>query len=805
MSANRNLLRGMRLAALVLLTHLCAALGIHAQTVKPDVEVDSIGMSSLRLYRSGYWSELRATLLNRSNVERTVMLTAEIDEMNQEHFAKRVWLPAKSELQVKLPVYLDVQPPSENVPWSVEARLIDSSSGQEREIDNDDIALLLNQDRLTTGMAIEGSTEAKDSAARRLVSTLRKLDASIGTSISSIRQNDLPRHVAGFDGLDTFVVCLANIEMDAIQTSMLRKWVLNGGRLWIMADQTPIDFGRDLLGDDWRVVELDRPELTDLILERNSTSERLQFDYPVTMVRVLADDWEKVYTVNGYPALMRRSIGSGEVFVTTLGAQAWLDNEEQPIQSLRYMRDWLKERKGKEDAARQQAALDGYVQHQIGWRVLGLGPVAGILGLYLLGLVGVGLWLMRADRLERLSLVGVALAIIIAVGLSVLGLMRQGEIPTTLAIVQVAKFHDNQPYASLNNRVSIYVQPFEDRDLLMRGDAGLAQPSLAAQGGTVMRYVSVPPHAWQLEQLNLSASGAITDVRHVQTKQLDRKGYATVTWNNAGQPIGRVEGSAPTALEDAVIASRDARMALQFDGEGVFSSGIDQVLSSGEFLSTMAIVTQTQRVRLEVYRKLFVDPGIAEETSLFGWSKAMPVGLELAEDVTRHSAGLFSIPLRYERPASDAKVSLPFPLLRMDMLRNVPNVSNSSIFDERSRTFVPDISQEGDLMMRMTVPTELLPLRLDEVRFVFDINALGRDVSVLVYRNDQPQVVATFNNPLQKQTVTITGSDLPQLIDDWFGIGLRVSAGEPGQNSQWTLNSMQAHVTATVINNGDDE
>lgn len=805
MSWIRTLLPGASLpAAILLLATLASAQGTPSGA--QSVQMDSMGMTSLRLYRTGYWAELRADLINRTPADRTPLIAATVDQMNQVQFVTRPWLPAMSQRRVKLPIRLTVKVPADQRAWPATAQLIEpgAGSGGERELTATEVLLLVYHDRISTGMVVDGHTDEQNNAARRLVRVMRELDTGLGPATASINQNDLPDHPAGFDALDTLVVALGEPSLDAMQLRTLREWVLDGGRLWLMLDQTPADFGAQLFGNEWKITELDRLELTDLTLERGQTQERQQFDYPVTFVRTVSDGWETLHTIDGYPASMRRGIGFGEVFVTTLGAQAWMkENNTQPTDSVKLMRDWLRVREGQDRDLAQQETFDSFVQQQIGYRILGLPPVSTVLGLYLVVLIAAGFYLVRRDRLEWLSIIGVALSLGAAGLLVMLGLGRQTQSPTTLAVAQVGYFLDDQPYVSLNDRVSVYRSPAHEGELGLAGEAGAAWPSLAAQGGQVLRFEHLPPLGWRMERLNLP-TGAVTDVRMTQMQRLEQTAAAVVAWDAAGAITGRIEGSAPTALEDAVLASRDGHMAVSVTEDGAFTGTLDGVLGPGQFISA-AVLSQTQQNRLRVYRELFEQADFRQRPSLVGWTAAMPAGLSLGDGVNENAAGVFSLPLRFERPAAGGRVTLPFPLLRMDMLRNVPNIVSSSIFDDRSRSFVADVSQEGDVMLRFTVPPQLLPLQLDEVRLNFDITALGRDVHVLVYRDEQPQQVATFTSPNQVQTLTLSGDQLPDLhADGWLGVGLRIAPGQPGQAAKWTLKNFHAHLLATALP-GDDE
>ncbi len=770
------------------------------------VQMQNSGMTGTRIYRDGAWAQLGCTLSNDSDHDDSGLVVLNLRGMNQAQFAAEPWIPAKAQRQVRFAFYMTADAAEDQRSWPARTQLIERTATGERQADVNEMLLLLYKDAVSSVTIVDNKDDARAGAARRIVRALRAQDTKLSPATTGLSQDDAPEQAAGWDAVDTLLIAADPITLEPAQIEALRHWLLKGGRLWIMLDMTPPKLGEALLGEAWKLTVLDTIELTQLDIDTSRRSETLQFDYPVHLTRVVADDWEVTHTVRGYPAVLRKQVGRGEVLLTTLEARAWVseDKEGQPVagNSLKALRWWLQPSPHRQRQQQQISAFEPMVSQQIGYRVLGLGPVAGVLGLYLLAMVAVGCYLMRQDRLQWLSITGIALAMITAALLVVLGWSRQSQCPTTLAVAQIAHYAADVPCVTLDDRLSIYRAPHQQHrdDLLLRGTGGLAWPSLAAQGGQIMRFMQDENDHWAMHQLQLP-TGAVSNVSLAQGQPLSQAVYASIGWDSQGRMHGRIVGPVADTLEDAMLSSHDGRAAVHFEEPGSFVE--DGPLRDEQFMQS-TVLTQKQQARLQVYRNLFADAKFLETPRLLGWSEALSSGLELGEGVATDSDALLTLPIRYQRPGQPGSlIHLPFPLLSMSMLRHVEGVQSASLFAEESRKFVDTVQQSGEVVMRFDVPPALLPLQLQKLEVYADITALGRQVDLVVYRGNQLAAVRSIDNPNQSYTFTLEADDLPTLAaDGWFGLGLRVK--DSPQASWWTLRRLEVQVTASTLNSNGD-
>ncbi|MCC6682339.1 MAG: hypothetical protein IT445_15665 [Phycisphaeraceae bacterium] len=771
------------------------------------VQMQNAGMTGTRIYRDGAWAQLGCTLSNASASDDSGLVVLTLRGMNQTQFAAEPWVPAGAQRQVRFAFYLTADASKDERSWPARTQLIERTAAGERQAAVNELLLLLHQDAVSTVTIVDNADEARAGAARRIVRALRTDDKNLSPATSGLSQGDAPEQAAGWDAVDTLLIAADPITLEPAQLQALRHWLLKGGRLWIMLDMTPPKLGEALLGEAWKLAVLDTIELTQFDIEASRRSEALQFDYPVHLTRVVAEDWEISHTVRGYPVVLRKQVGRGEVLLTTLEARAWFsqDDQDKPLagNSLKALRWWMQPSPHRQHQQQQLGAFEPMVSQQIGYRVLGLAPVAGVLGLYLLAMLGAGFYLMRQERLQWLSAAGIVLALITAALLVVLGWSRQSQCPTTLAVAQIAHYADDVPAVLLDDRLSIYRAPNQNRDddLLLRGQGGLAWPSLAAQGGQIMRFMQDENEHWVMHQLQLP-SGAVSNVSLTQGQALSEAVYASIGWDSNGQLRGRIVGPAADALEDAMLSSHDGRTAVRFTEPGSFVE--DGPLRDQQFMQS-TVLNQKQQARLQVYRNLFADPKFLETPRLLGWSDALSSGLELGQDVARQSDALLTLPIRYERPSTPGSlIQLPFALLSMSMLRHVEGVQSASLFAEETRKFVDTVQQSGELAMRFDVPAALMPLQLQKLEVYADITALGRQVDLVVYRGNQLVAVRSIENPNQSYTFTLEADDLPTLFEEgWFGLGLRVH--DSPQATWWTLRRLEVQLTASTLNSIGDQ
>src|SRR5262249_5231970 len=114
--------------------------------------------------------------------------------------------------------------------------------------------------------------------------------ANLEVEAASVRADTLPPNARAFDGIDHLVIASQKIAHDPAGVLAARRWLLDGGQIWVMLALVDAESVAPLLGDalDFRVV--DRVGLTTfkVISKDEGPPEQMpEQDQPVQFARVL--------------------------------------------------------------------------------------------------------------------------------------------------------------------------------------------------------------------------------------------------------------------------------------------------------------------------------------------------------------------------------------------------------------------------------------------------------------------------------------------------------------------------------------
>ena len=240
---------------------------------------------------AGKWGMLRATVHNPTDQNQEAVYALRFDEMPSLQFVTPVWIPPRSQRQVYIPLRgagaaADRLPSSRRGGLEImrgEALLIDVTRQPERRIVREQALIMKRSDRPVTGRLISNIGDGKRSS--ELVSAMR-VATNLSTTVSGLRDTELPHFTAGWEGLDHMVISRHRPELDAAQMESLRQWIASGGRLWIMIDQVDTNFVASLLREAWTCSILDTVDLTDVCIRRHTPGDTRSWPRAAHTVRV---------------------------------------------------------------------------------------------------------------------------------------------------------------------------------------------------------------------------------------------------------------------------------------------------------------------------------------------------------------------------------------------------------------------------------------------------------------------------------------------------------------------------------------
>ncbi len=817
--------------------------GSAAQTPEEESHVSFYmgGPAGIRRLRPETWGLLGVNVVNAGDRPAELLATLYFAEEANLQYARRLWVPARSRRYSWCPVFAppSAPPPTPDgreVPAKAEVNslLFDLSAGKEVLVRDRSERVLesglvpIHHSRMITAVVsdsgADGEAQATDKAVFEMVAAARQ-SAGYSDAYADLFEDFFPPIVASLDGLDQLVLASDRLASDPAALTAVRRWLIGGGRLWVMLDQVDPATIELLLGDAARVRVVDRVGLTEVGMERidpdagRSLGEARQFEQPVDLVRVLAADVELTQAVNGWPAAFWQEVGQGSVVWTTLGPRAWVRprtaDDPRPSQQLGAS-PWAATRalehlagrffKASEAPAVEPRQLEPYLSEQIGYRIAGRGPVAGILGGFCLVLLGSGVWLARKRQLERMAWVGPLTAALAGAALVTMGLGARNTVPPTVAVAQLAEVDPEVDDVHLTGLMAMYHQEASAGPLGARR-GGIFSPDMTGLGGRTRRMVRTDLDAWHWEHLELPAG--VRTAPFAFAARMDRRVEARAAFGPQGLR-GTVSSGPFQQPADAVIALPwRGRLAAELDDEGRFTAGTADVLAPGQFI-TGAMLSDEQRRRQAVYEQLLSEAGPGKHPgrpTLFAWAPPLDMHLRFPEDLRQVGSALVAIPLKIEQTPPGARVVIPSPFLDF---RSVGGLGGkpSAAFSNSVREWI-EMRTPSTVFLRFQVPRQVLPIALDRASLTIRVNAPSRELEVLGFQGREPVSLASKNGPVGDLKFDVTRSDVLELDDGGgllLGIGIDrwQASSSKGDlrapvGSAWKIEAVELEVSGTTL------
>ncbi|MCL2647518.1 MAG: hypothetical protein FWD61_11025, partial [Phycisphaerales bacterium] len=496
---------------------------------------------SLTPVRAGAWTVLNGWVVNASDEPvRGMMVVSEMANRDVQ-FMRSVWVPAKSVL--RFPVPFITTGDKYQGKFETETRVVvtggeGGEGGTERDLWKASLPLGVDDGDSSTGIywAME------DNGPPELLMQLRDWEHRKGGLLASFdgRNRPFPSGVLGLLSLPDLVIATSE-RLTLAQAIAVRQWVAQGGSLWIMADRVRPETARMILGDDWTCEAAEETELSRITLaevkgggSKGETFRYGPYETPIRMVRMVATGMEVTHKIEGWPAIMWRSVGRGQLVVTTfdmvgMGFEAF--EEKRPGQKgkgeikLRMKEEmgfkmekepeWLMEMlerflspvraqppgavTGEENGnGGSLVAMHGLAASLVGHEVVRRGPVLGILGTLCVLLLGLGCFFQWRRRLEYLAGAAVVLSVAATGAMLVLGAVSKGSDPLTIAAVNEARVMPTLGLATFAGAADVYSPSAFEGTMCVPAGAWIL-PELRNQAGHIVRmsWGELSPMQWR--------------------------------------------------------------------------------------------------------------------------------------------------------------------------------------------------------------------------------------------------------------------------------------------------------------------
>ena len=606
----------------------------HAQEQPPIRLRGSIVAGGIGAFSENRWALVRATVQNHTDEAQELRLIYAFNNEPDRQFVRRTWLPPQSQRVVIWPSRLAEVPPDDK---SAEGRAMVLQADREISFDDEPGTVIVSRDRALTAM-VSGGDSAGDIATDGVIAARLAAGLERRLSYTTQLERNGPRYTLGWDPADVVAFASPSVDLDASQRQALRRWLRGGGTLWVMADMMRADDLERLLGDDWRVAEVDRVGLNEVrydwpagARQRPGDSDEppspVVTEQPVRMVRVVAPDYHVLMSVRGWPALMEREVGGGRIVVTTVNARGWVAPEA--TRALQTIADCIYPTTSMIAAPAAEAAdvATGFIDAQIGYEVASRPVVAGVLGAYVLLFLVVGLILLARGKGERMGPIGITFALLAAITLAGIGLASRGKVEPTNATLQLVRVDPGSSVVTVTGTMGMFA-PFEREATLASRRGGWAWPSGAAGGGSKRRLMWTDLDYWTWERLDLSG-GKAQRMDFATTAEFSVPNEPALRFGPEGL-TGEFRHDPAISLQDMVLIAGRVAMRVRGstgrDDATAVNIGPGDILPDNTYVSA-DVLTLTQQRRSELLARL-VAPGQDRGPTLFAWSGLIDDGLE---------------------------------------------------------------------------------------------------------------------------------------------------------------------------------
>ena len=502
----------------------------HAQDRPAPNSIENFNLSTggTGLYRPGKWGLIKVGVRNPQDHDVDLLATTYFVGDPTLQFGRRLWIPPKSRLSSWHPIRMPALESRDQKLFELRSMVITNTAGGESMATNEFGSMQFDQsfrvaanEPVTAMVADLGSPQAFNSpwsTPQDLVLTGRN-DRGLKYNYVLLADPLFPAGEELLESVDQLVIASDRLTADVGGIAAIRRWVASGGRLWIMADRVSPGMVASLLGDEDTFLEVDRVDLSNVHVDTGVWSQtQMPFDRelerPVRFVRVIAENVDVDFLVNGWPAAFWKTYGEGRILITTLGSDGWLSPRTKSASSNSETKAF--ETQFVPGAPLSQLALDFFTPHSppllprelaenqvremIGYSIPARSLVVGTLGGFTLLLLVLAVFLGRRGRLELMGLAVPALSLLAAGVLMAAGWNNRSTIPASVAMIQVVQGVPGTDEVRTSGLAGVFSKDSQPSKLTGTS-GGWMTPEMHGLEGTTRRMVWSDIDTWSWQNL----------------------------------------------------------------------------------------------------------------------------------------------------------------------------------------------------------------------------------------------------------------------------------------------------------------
>ncbi|MEZ5944293.1 MAG: hypothetical protein R3C18_23120 [Planctomycetaceae bacterium] len=712
------------------------------------------------------WVELRFELSNPTENDEEVLLTTYFSDVPSQQFGRRLWIPAKS---TRLGWILAKSPglnSNQTTPLDLQTLVL-------REVDGVEQAAATDQGR----RQFEHYNRFSASAPNRLLLCRANDDACIdmmhamkirgSDQFHILTSGEFPHSLQAYDGFSYVVLTDRRLVRSPESAAVLREWVDAGGSLWIHLERTGPGVLDYLLtsGDSLSVVErLDQTQfsITSIGAKGESGRHQVSLETPMGILRTIPQGGEVLSDVDGWPAVIEFNQGRGRILVTTVALEVLFHKP-----TIRERSTQLKPRTTSFGESVNLHFFDVATEDEkstpnwsdlsrsyVGERIPGKGLIAAILCGFCALLIGSGVWALRHHQFLKVSLWATSLALVLAVGVSLLGMQYRRGIPPTRGAAQFVEV-DEEGNVSIEGAETVLADRSQAQavDIRESGNLEFADELM----GAAKRIVLTDEGTKRWENVSWTVGTLTSDYRF---HQVTAPSAATLVPGDGGF-TGQILGAVPEqATEGLLVFPGGGKCYVSINRAGELQGQDGDVLRPGEYFKS-SLLSDRQRTQSSIYEAYLAnDDGVPDHPRLYFWDA--PVALNTDEFPVDRNIGdaLFSFPVAFRSPQQGTRVRLISPYVEYRAVGH-PVWGQSTVFKNGKREWIESQSAESYSYLQCSIPKEFGSLDVQELTVAIDARIPNREVRLSAGTDSSNlKELAVWESPIGRKTVTISDKQL---------------------------------------------
>lgn len=825
--------KNMFLAVAVLFCLMLTRCYSQERKLSEGLELVSVAAGPNTGLRPGTLYFVRAKMFNNGPSEKVAMLVCKFSEYPAEETSYEVRLAAGESQTYELPLLV---PKKLERALHIQLTVLGLENGREVVLEKDGVPIIstltaeLATESIVTAMALDPVPASKpywlwpndDLHESSEMAIGAKIAAGLTRRMVRVEDEGLPDELA-WDLVDCFVVADERILANAANQNMLKRWLLRGGRLWVMLDRLPSNCIAPLLETDQSIATIEEAVILNGIVDTFSflakpEKERLiSSDIPLRMKRVIQSGGTVTHQLESWPLAVWFPVGRGVILATTLSPRAWitprfiLPDTPEEKRTAYELSPWAFELGPQFFQARSDSRLTNslkdsdYPLRQIGNPVVSKTIVSWALGSFVVALCGLGIYQMRIGGAVRLGWMAPLISVLGCIPLVFASLWIRSEIPETWGQLQIIDVSSDGSNAVIRGASAMYLTDTTNMHLSSNLESRVEPISKQDVGVRRWEWKDLQQWSWRNDNWPAGLWRANDQVSQA-TKELIVKGSFDENGLILETPIGL---SSP--LQDPLVSfSQGSQLLCRAKGERLWVADSSQV-AAGERWISGTLISDEQMRRAEIYRSMFESNVVTEARTkrvLYGFTDLWQGGPTWDRQLVRRGTALVSLPIRLQRPIAGSKIHIPYSLMTAEALHEKTRLTTA--FNQKTGRWKQDATIGTVAQVRYHLPPEVLPLQASSIAIEVMANAPQRRLVLSKVNDGKVSEIANIESPSIPWSKTLTATkDMPDpnlgFIDLQIEVTSRLGANaEFEQVVNWGIEYVRVHVNGIVLSNAID-